>query len=132
MQFLLTIHSIIRWIIILVGLVAIVRFALVWARRMEASKADRGLMSGFSGLLDTQALIGIVYILWLASQNGGFQREWLEHAGTMIVAVVVGHVPMRWRNAEGTIRARNNLLDIVVVLVLVVIGVSFLRGGWTR
>ncbi len=132
MQFLLTIHSIIRWIIIVVAIVAIVRFALVWARRMEAGRADRGLMSGFSGLLDTQALIGIIYILWLASQSGGFQREWLEHAGTMIVAVAVGHVPMRWRNADGPIRARNNLIDVAVVLVLVFIGVSFLRGGWSR
>jgi len=35
--FLLTPHSIVRWLIVLVTVVAIIRFALVWARRLMAS-----------------------------------------------------------------------------------------------
>jgi hypothetical protein len=132
MDILLTVHSIIRWVIIAVAIVAIVRFALVWVGRMAAGSADRRLMSAFSGLLDTQALLGLIYLVLSALGGGGLPRERIEHAITMILAIIVGHLPMRWRDAEGTIRARNNLLAIVVALILIYIGVARLPGGWTR
>ena len=130
LDFLLEVHSLVRWIIVAVSLIALIWFVLVWLRGMRNEKADRGLMAAFSGLIDLQVLLGIIYILWSGFAGAGFPRYRLEHAVTMIVAAVVAHQSMRWRNADAPIRARNNAALIALVLVLVFIGVSLLPQGW--
>ena len=131
MDFVLTLHSIVRWIIVIVALAAIVRFALVWAGKARGSNMDRGLMSGFSGLLDLQVLLGLIYLVWNGLSGAGFPLFRLEHALIMIVAVVITHLSMRWKNAEAPIRARNNLFAIVASSALIFIGVAIV-GGWVK
>jgi hypothetical protein len=130
LNFLLEVHSLVRWIIVAVSLIALVWFVLVWLRGMRNEKADRGLMAAFSGLIDVQVLLGVIYILWSGFAGAGFPRYRLEHAVTMIVAAVVAHLSARWRKADAPIRARNNAALIVLVLVIVLIGVSVLPQGW--
>jgi hypothetical protein len=130
LSILLGTHSLVRWIIVAVSLIALVWFVLVWLRGMRNEKADRRLMAAFTGLIDLQVLLGVIYILWSGFAGAGFPRYRLEHAVTMIVAAVVAHQSMRWRNADAPIRARNNVALIVMVLVLVLIGVSLLPQGW--
>jgi hypothetical protein len=132
LSILLGTHSLVRWIIVAVSLIALVWFVLVWLRGMRNEKADRGLMAAFTGLIDVQVLLGVIYILWSGFAGAGFPRYRLEHAVTMIVAAVVAHQSMRWRNADAPIRARNNAALIALVLVLVFIGVSLLPQGWMR
>ena len=126
----LDIHSVVRWLLVAVSLIALVWFALVWLRGTRNEKADRGLMAAFSGLLDLQVTIGLILIVWSGFAGAGFPRYRIEHAFIMIIAAVVGHMSMRWRNAEMHIRARNNAALIVTVLVIVFIGVSLLPQGW--
>jgi hypothetical protein len=130
LSILLGTHSLVRWIIVAVSLIALVWFVLVWLRGMRNERAYRGLMAAFSGLIDLQVLLGVIYILWSGFAGAGFPRYRLEHAVTMIVAAVVAHQSMRWRNANAPIRARNNAALIALVLVLVFIGVSLLPQGW--
>ena len=133
MSILLMLHSIVRWVIVLVAVVAIVKLALGWLRGGAFKGMDRGLVAGFSGLMDLQATLGIVFLLWngLATEIG-FPRHRIEHAFVMIIAAVVAHLPARWKNAADATRFRNSLLAIVVSLVLVYIGVATLPGGWNR
>jgi hypothetical protein len=91
---------------------------------------DRGLMSGFTGLMDLRLLLGVIlFILWWIEVDA-LQRFRLEHALTMILAVVVAHLSMRWRGAADNVKFRNNLAAIVVSLLLVVVGVFLLPQGW--
>ena len=133
MSILLMLHSIVRWVIVLVAVVAIVKLALGWLRGGAFKGMDRGLVAGFSGLMDLQATLGIVFLLWngLATEIG-FPRHRIEHAFVMIIAAVVAHLPARWKSAADATRFRNSLLAIVVSLVLVYIGVATLPGGWNR
>lgn len=126
----LGIHSGLRWVVVFVSLVALVWFVLVWLRGLRNEKTDRALMAAFSGVVDIQVLIGIIYIVWSGLAGAGFPRYRVEHAVIMMVAVVVAHLSRRWRNAEVRTRARNNTALIVLVLVIVFIGVSLLPQGW--
>ncbi len=126
----LEIHSLVRWVVVGISLLALVWFALVWLRALRNEKLDRGLMAAFSGLIDVQVLIGIIYILWSGLAGAGFPSYRLEHAAIMIIAAVVAHLSMRWRKVAVQLRARNNLALIVGVLILVFIGVSRLPQGW--
>ena len=130
LRFVLGIHSLVRWIVVAVSLIALIWFALVWLRGLRNEKADRGLMAAFNGLIDLQILIGIIYILWSGFAGAGFPLYRLEHAVVMLTAAGVAHLSIRWRTADVKIRARNNVALIVGVLVIVFIGVALLPQGW--
>ena len=132
MEFVLQLHSCLRWLIVLVAVAGLVVFGLVWAGRLRPSKGTWGLMAAFAGLVDLQMLLGIIYLLWngLATDTG-FPTYRIEHAVTMLVAVAVAHLNARWRSAAEPIRARNNVLLILGVLVLIYLGVARLPQGWT-
>ncbi|MBI5302129.1 MAG: hypothetical protein HY868_08335 [Chloroflexi bacterium] len=127
MDILFMLHAYLRWLVVLIAVVAAVKFAVGWLQKAKPAAMDRGLMSAFSGVMDLQALLGIVFLVL-----AGISMPRLEHAFAMIVAVVVAHVPMRWRKSENTHVFRNNFFVIVAALVLIVIGVNSLPGGMLR
>lgn len=132
MDILLMVHSIIRWLIVAVGLIALVKFAIGWLGNGRFSGMDRGLTSGFSGLMDLQALLGLIFLIWSGIDGVGFPRHRIEHAVTMILAVIVVHMPARWKGKPDEIRFRNSLIVVLVTAVLIFAGVASLPGGWTR
>jgi hypothetical protein len=132
MALLLSIHSLLRWLILLVALVAIIKFTLGWRRGDAFKGMDRGLASGFSGLMDLQATLGLVFLVWNGLAGAGFPMFRIEHAVTMTIAAVVAHLPAIWKNADDQKRFRNTLFIIVDTLIIVFIGVARLPGGWNR
>lgn len=132
MSILLILHSIIRWIILLVALIAILKFALGWLRSDAFKGMDRGLAAGYSGLMDLQAILGIIYFLWNGFTMAGFPLFRFEHAFVMLLAIIAAHLPRRWKNADDRTHFRNNLFAIVASVILILIGISILPGGLTR
>ncbi len=132
MNILLMIHSILRWVILLVAVIAVVVFLVSWLRRSTLNGMDRGLMSGFSGLMDLQATLGIILLIWGGLGGIGFPTYRIEHGLIMILAAVVAHLSARWRSAEEPLRYRNYLFTILGSLILVLIGISVLPGAFTR
>jgi hypothetical protein len=126
MNILLTIHSYLRWLIMIVALVAAVKFALGWLRGGTFKGMDRGLASGFSGLIDLQVTLGIIYLIWNGLAGEGFPMFRIEHAIAMIIAAVVAHLPVRWKDADDKTRFRNSLFVVLDVLIIIFIGLAFL------
>ena len=132
MNILLVIHSHFRWVVLLIAVIAVVKFALGWLRGGAFKGMDRGLAAGFSGSLDLQATLGLILTIWMGVTGGGFPMYRIEHATTMIIAAVLGHLPARWKNAADKTRFRNTLFCILGALLLIYVGVMRLPGGWTR
>ncbi len=129
-DFLLTLHSIVRWVIMGTALAAVLRFGLGWRRGGPFSPMDNGLTAGFSGLMDFQVLLGLVYLFWAGFAGEGFAPFRIQHAITMILAAVAAHLPSRWKKETDKIRYRNSLFAILGSLMLVVVGVAALPQGW--
>lgn len=130
MAFLLEIHSFLRWIIVIVGFVAIVKFLIGWARKSGFDRMDRGLSAGFSGLIDLQVTIGLLYFLITGFGGMGFPLYRIEHAVTMLVAAGVAHSPAMFKKATNKYAVAFSAL--VVTMILIGIGVALLPGGWSR
>jgi hypothetical protein len=130
MDTLLTIHSFVRWIIMFVALVAIVKFAVGWAANSLFKGMDRGLASGFSGLMDLQVLLGLVYFIWNGLAIAGFPMYRILHMVTMLIAAAVAHLPSRFKALNDKLRFQYSFLAIIASLILVLIGISFLPNGW--
>ncbi len=130
MAILLEIHSILRWVIVIVGLVAIVKFLTGWVRKSAFGTLDRGLSSAFSGLMDLQVMLGLLYFLITGFGGAGFPMFRIEHLTTMLIAAVVGHVPAMFKKAAN--KHTVAFCAVVGALILILIGVYRLPGGWSR
>lgn len=128
MGIILTLHSWWRWVVV-VMLVTAVTLLVAWLRP-SANTPDRRLMSGFLGALDLQVTLGLILIVGLGLTGGGWPGYRIEHGVTMLLAVFLGHASARWKDAETSIRARNNFFVLLGVLTLVLVGVSRLPQGW--
>lgn len=128
MGFVLVLHSIVRWLIVVAGVLGLGKFLMGWLRNSGFTKMDRGLSAGFSGLMDLQVLLGFLLFFWSGLAGGGFAMYRIEHMVTMLVAAVVAHLPSFMKKAQNQFAVR--ILAIVGALVLVFLGVALLPGGW--
>jgi hypothetical protein len=122
------IHSIWRWVVVLVALAALVKWGLGWLQRKKPDLLDRRLLLILTSVLDVQLMLGII-VLALQASAGGIQRQALEHAVVMVIAVVIAHLSAMWRKRDDTAVLRNNFLVVLVVAVLIFVGVMRV-GGW--
>jgi hypothetical protein len=131
MGFVLMLHSILRWVIVVVGLFALIKFLIGWARKSEFAKMDRGFQAGFSGLVDLQVTLGFIYFFWNGLAGGaGFPMFRIEHMVTMLIAAGVAHAPSFKKNAENNFAV--GFYAVIGALIVIVLGVYRLPGGWGR
>ena len=123
--FLLGLHSGVRWLVVLITLVALVKLILGIVQKQPYDKLTQRIMTAFSMLTSLQWLIGIILLIALGVFNNG---QFWSHAGTMTIAVAVSHLHNRWKKSEDSVRYRMSLLVVIAVLVLVIIGVALVNG----
>jgi len=130
MDIVLGVHSLVRWIILLAAVAAIIKLGLGWLRAGSYDNLDRRLVMGYSGLLDLQALLGLVLLFGNGLLLGeGFPMRSILHAIVMILAVVTGHLAGRGRSDPARARYRRALAAIAASLVLILIGVILIMAG---
>ncbi len=123
-----TIHSYLRWLVVLLVVLALIRLLITWLRKGEFGGADRGLLSAAVGSLDLQLLLGAILLI-----GWGVDRFRMEHGATMLIAIIIAHMTARWKKLDGPIRARNSFLALLLAAVFIYVGVMRLPGnGWTR
>lgn len=120
-------HSLWRWVVVVVALVALVKFALGWLQKKTPDALARRLLLAFTTTIDIQVLLGIVLVVLLAL-NGAVGRDAIEHVVVMVIAAVVAHLSAIWRKREDNVFLRNNFLVVLVTLLLIVVGVSTVNG----
>ena len=127
------VHGLVRWLVVIIAVIAAIRYALVMSGRAQSSGMDRGLMSGYTGLLDLNVLLGLIIIVGLSISTGQVLMAWIEHAVTNVIGVVAAHFfAQRARKIEDAkLKARTNLLGVVISLLIIVVGVALI-GGWAR
>ncbi len=130
------IHSLLRWLVVLAALITIAKLAMGLLRQSDFDRASRALVAAFGGLMDLQALLGLVLLIWKGLIEGNLfnfadalARSRWEHLLVMLVAVVAAHLPTRWKDKPAPLRTRNTLIAVVVSLALVVVGVFTLIGN---
>lgn len=101
----LSLHSVLRWIVLIAGLAAAGRAIAGWIRQMEWRGLDRRLGLLFTVSMDVQVLLGLVLYLFLspittgnfsnfgeAMSNPDVRFFLVEHLVLMLVAVALAHV----------------------------------------
>ena len=112
-------HSGLRYLVLLVGVVAllVLAYGLVGGRPM---RAGRGLTSAFTGLLDLQILLGVGLIV-----GGIFYGALMGHLVLMVLAAVAAHVAsvLARRTTDERRALTVRLAGVALALVCIVGGI---------
>jgi len=116
----LTIHSIVRFVILLVALVGLVKAIINLTQKGKADKTDQALASAFVGLYDLQALLGIL-IIFLGALSTAI------HPVVMFVGVIAAHVLQSMgKRAEGQQAGLYRLALYIVPLAIILFGLAII------
>ncbi len=120
MDQILQIHSLVRFLILLVAVAGIIKTLAALLMKAKAERIDQVLASTFLGLYDVQALLGLLVIFL-----GGLSQA--LHPVVMIVGLAAAHglQSMTRRATESQIHVRRLALYIVP-LVIILIGLAVL------
>lgn len=118
-------HSGLRWLIVLVAVVTLIFFGNGWLTKQYFSKPSRILSAMYRGLLDAQVLLGLALLI----SFGLYTRQHFEHLTMLVLAVVLAHLPRKWRDGANEIYYRNTFLLLLASLVCIYMGVMLLPGN---
>jgi hypothetical protein len=142
----LTLHSILRWIVLILAVVAFVRALIGWLGKQEWTALDDRLGVLLSGSMDLQVLLGFFLYLFLspittsafrnfgAAMGNSAQRFWMvEHLFLMVVALILTHVGRASsKRAEG-VRGKHKraaiFFGLALLAILIAIPWPFLPYG---
>jgi hypothetical protein len=118
-------HSGIRWLVVAAAVAAFVFFGYGWLAKKYSEKPARILTAAYSGLLDMQVLLGLIFLFVV-----GVKGNRIEHMFMMILAAVLAHLPRKWRDGAAETYYRNTFFCILISLVFIYLGVARV-GGWS-
>lgn len=128
MSMLMRVHGDIRWLVAIVAAAVVIKFLIGWLGKKQYAPLDKTLLTIYTILMDINVLLGLILLFFA----GGFSGARLEHATTMILAAIAAHMTAVWRKStNSSTKYRNQLLMVALSLLLVVMGVIRLRGGFT-
>ena len=135
----IALHSVLRWVVLLLGLLAVGRGIAGWSGRRWTSSDNRaGVL--FVGFLDLQLLIGLILYLFLsptvraatvnigaAMSDSALRFFLVEHAFGMLLAVTLAHIGrIRIRKAaDDGRRHRSAAIYFGIALVLVLLSIPW-------
>lgn len=123
MDFVLILHNIMRWVVVILAIYALVRMYKGVFGKGEFAEGDRKALSWFSISLDMQLLLGLVLYIGGRWWQNSVRFFAMEHIAIMIVAVVLAHLAVVFsKRAEtsaskfkrGTIYATLAVLAVLV------------------
>ncbi len=121
MDIVLLLHRLIRFLILLLAIVGIVKTLITLAQKNQAVPLDRTLASVFLGAYDLQVLMGLL-IIFLGGLNNAL------HPVIMFIGVVSAHgLQAMTRGAQGANAHLARLVFYVVPLVIILIGLAVIN-----
>ena len=133
----LTLHSLLRWVVLVIGLLAFARAMTGWTGGRPWTGADNRAGIWFTAALDLQLLAGLVLYLVLspltqmalenvaATMRNPSLRFWaVEHPFGMLVALVLAHVARVRIRKAATDASRHQVAAILFGIVMVVLLLS--------
>jgi hypothetical protein len=137
LSFVLPLHSLLRWAVLLTGLIAVLRGFSGWRRRRPWTLADERAGFWFTLTLDLQVLLGLLLYAWLspitraafqdfggAMQNSGLRFFAVEHVFGMLVGIALAHIGRTKIHKTGNDERRHKLAAIFFALALLAIAAS--------
>ena len=131
-QLIQPIHGIWRWAVLIVALAAAVKFAIGWFGKGKVQPIDKQLASGYAIVMTIQFVLGLLNLIGFIGIGAFNPRIHMEHAVYGLIATGLAHaIPMRKDMRPDIARFRMGFVFVVASLIVVLVSVIRLRGGWS-
>ena len=134
-SFVLSIHNILRWLVLIFGIIAILRAYFGWFGNREWTDRDDWWGLGFTISLDLQFLLGLLLYFFLspittsafanfsAAMSDSSTRFFLiEHSLMMLVAIILAHIGRsRAKKQEEDVRKYRTTAIFYTIAVLFIL-----------
>jgi len=132
MQIIFVLHSLWRWVVLLLALAAILQALLGWLRQQPWTNLDNRLGLAFTTAFDIQVVLGL--IVYLGALTGSHIQRWYtdgpgqtftDHILLMLVALAIAHIARsRAKKAETALsKHRTTAIGFILALLLVVVSI---------
>lgn len=137
----LTLHNLVRWVVVILAILALVRAYRGWLGRRAWTDQDRKAGVFFASALDTQVLLGLILYFvsplirsvlqdfGAAMGNAGLRFFGLEHVFYMLVAVVLVHIGSARAKKAPTDADKHRLAATFYTLAVLIILIGI---PWSR
>lgn len=138
----LAVHNIVRWVVLILGVIALVRALMGWFGKRPWTDTDRRIGVFYTSAIDVQLLLGLLLYLFLspitksvfqnigeAMSNPGTRFFVLEHPLYMVLAVVFAHLGSVFsKRADETVaKHRNAAIWYGLALIVILLGMPWIR-----
>jgi hypothetical protein len=141
-SFVLALHNLVRWVVLILGVAALVGALSGWIGGRQWSQGSRRLGMFFTSAIDLQLLIGLALYFFLSPITTSALRNFgsamgdpgtrffaLEHALYMVVAVVFAHLgsSLPKRVEDPSAKHRRASLWFGAAFVVILLGMPWMR-----
>jgi len=119
-------HWLIPWLILALGMYAIVRFVRGYMNESAFTNADRRLMIVFNSLMGLQGLFGLIYFIWGVFITNIIPTYRVLHGIIMLVAAIIPHFSALWKDADDSTRYLNNFYLLLASFLIMLVGISLI------
>lgn len=140
-QFLLPLHGIFRWIVLLIALWAVFSFVSGWLGKRTFTESDAKARKFYTIALDIQFLLGLIlmflspFVMSMFDDfKGGMKNEQvrffgMEHVLIMLVATTLAHIgaAMSKKAPDDATRFRKGTIFFVLSLAAILFGIPWWR-----
>lgn len=125
-----SIHGLFRWVVAILAIVVLVKYAIGWLGKREFTPADKQLGSAYAMAVTIQFALGLINIIGYIIIGAFNARLHIEHALYGLIAVALAHMTAMFKNQPSEKRFRNAFFLVLLSLIVILFGVIRLRAGW--
>lgn len=134
-EIVLIVHNLLRWVVVVLGVIAVTRAFLGWQQRWSWRDQDGRLASAYTRSLDLQVLLGLLLYFILSPITTGALRDLgaamgnpdlrffvVEHFAGMLLASVLAHIGVaRARRVEADAGKYRTLAIFLALSILAIL-----------
>ncbi len=124
------VHGLFRWVVAILAIVVLVKYAVGWLGKREFTPADKQLGSTFAIAMSIQFVLGLINLIGYLIHGTFNPRLHIEHAFYGLIATALAHMTAMFKNQPDAKRFRNAFFLVLVSLLLILLAVIRLRAGW--
>jgi hypothetical protein len=130
MEILVSIHGLLRWAIAILAVVVLVKYGIGWLGKRPFTPLGKQLGSAYAWTMTVQFVLGLINIIYYIVAGIFRPGQHIEHAFYGLIAVALAHMTAMFKNQPDDKRFRNAFFLVLLSLLVILLSVMRLRGGW--
>ena len=119
-------HWIIPWLILILGMYTIVRFARGYIDKQPFTQAERRLFVIFRDLMKIQGVTGITYFALRSFIAHTLSGHYMLHAVTMFIAAMILPLGSLWKSEDDATRYLNHFYLLLASFFVMLLGLALI------